>query len=54
MASRIIILYHSEERVGSFIKNLVNIYGKNEFDDIRAEKNLQFLPQAEVEWIYPK
>ena len=54
VASRIIILYHSEERVGSFIKNLVNIYGKNEFDDIRAEKNLQFLPQAEVEWIYPK
>ncbi len=54
LANRIIILYHSEERIGSFIKNLVNIYGKNEFDDIRAEKNLQFLPQAEVEWIYPK
>lgn len=54
LAHRIRILYHSEERIGSYIKNLVNIYGKNEFDNIRADKDLQFLSQAQIEWIYPK
>lgn len=54
LAHKIRILYHDEERIGSYIKNLVNIYGKNEFDNIRAEKELQFLPQAEIEWIYPR
>ena len=50
LANRIIILYHSKSAVKGYIKNLVEIYGKEGFDRIRLSKNLNFLPQAELDW----
>jgi hypothetical protein len=49
-AKSIIILYHSETSVKNQIKNLVKIYGKDGFDRLREDKNLQFLPQGEIRW----
>lgn len=51
---KINIWYHEKSVVASYIKNLVEIFGKKEFDKIRREKELEFLPQAEIEWKYPK
>ncbi len=53
IATRVIILYHSQSAVKGYIKNLVEMYGKETFDEIRANKELQFLPQAAVEWKVP-
>lgn len=46
----IIILYHSQMSVKNQIKNLVEIYGKEGLDKLRAEQHLQFLPQGEIQW----
>lgn len=43
---QIIILYHSEYAKGSYIRNLVQIYGKDGFEALRKMKHLQFLPIA--------
>ena len=40
----IFIYYHTESAIGSYIKNLISIYGKSGFDTIRKEKALMFLP----------
>ncbi len=37
------ILYHDERVIGGYIKNLINIYGKEGFDDLRLKRNLRFL-----------
>ena len=50
MANRILILFHSPPAVKGYIKNLVEIYGKEEFDRLRARKDLQFMPLAEMDW----
>lgn len=44
-ASRINILYHDIDKVPELIKNLVKIFGKEEFDLLRLEKGLDFNPQ---------
>lgn len=44
LASEINILYHSEASKSSLIRNLVNIFGKDKFDQIRDEQQLAFLP----------
>lgn len=49
-AQSIWILYHSETSVKNQIKNLVQIYGKEGFDQLREEKDLQFLPQSGIQW----
>ncbi len=52
-ASKIYVLYHSDISAKSQIRNLVEIYGKQGLDRLRAEKDLCFLKQSEVEWIFP-
>lgn len=44
LPNEIIILYHDEKAIGNYIKNLVNIYGKEGFDRLRFEKKLRFMP----------
>ena len=51
VADRIIVLYHDLKAVKKYIRNLVKIYGKREFDRIRVDKKLIFLKQAEISWI---
>ena len=50
LSNRIFILYHSSNAVKTYIKNLVSIFGKRGFDDLRRNKNLTFLKQADMEW----
>lgn len=47
---KIYVLYHSETSATSQIRNLVEMYGKQGLDRLRAEKNLCFLKQSGVEW----
>ncbi len=49
IATKIVIFYHKVEKVGDYIKNLVAIYGKTAFDDLRTTKNLEFLPHQPSE-----
>ena len=49
-AKSIVILYHNETSVKNQIKNLVEMYGKDGFDRLREDKDLQFLPQGEIRW----
>lgn len=44
LASEITVIYHSESSKSSLIKNLINIFGKVKFDQIRDEQRLEFLP----------
>ncbi len=44
IASEITVLYHSESSKSNLIRNLVNIFGKDEFDQLRDEQRLEFLP----------
>jgi len=53
VADRIYVFYHDKTAVKNHIKNLVEIYGKEGLDRLRIEKHLVFLPQSEVDWIYP-
>lgn len=50
-ARKITILYHNDSSVKKQIRNLVEIYGKEGLDKLRSDRNLQFIPQAEIEWI---
>jgi hypothetical protein len=50
LANRIIVLYHDSRAVKSYIRNLVKIYGKEGFDEIRVNKRLDFLKQGELSW----
>lgn len=54
ISDEILILYHDDISVKNQIKNLVNIYGKEGFDKLREEKELMFLPQSDVKWIFPE
>lgn len=46
LASRITILYHNEGAKASYITNLIKIFGKSEFDELRQKKQLTFLPTS--------
>ena len=52
-AKKITVLYHEEDKVKDYITHLVEIYGKQGLDSLREEKNLMFMPQAEIDWEYP-
>ena len=41
-ADKITVYCHNREIIGDYIKNLVTIYGKNEFDKLRSDKDLTF------------
>lgn len=43
-AARIIIYYHNQNAVSDYIRNLVSVFGKKQFDLFRAKKKMRFLP----------
>ncbi|MBR2491258.1 MAG: hypothetical protein IKB65_07235 [Ruminiclostridium sp.] len=43
VSNQIAILYHSQQALSSYVTKLVQIYGKNEFDLLRAQKDLRFI-----------
>ena len=47
ISDRIYIICHSLDKIGNYISNLVKIYGKSEFDKIRAQKQLRFITYDE-------
>jgi len=49
ISDRITILYHHESVIGTYIKNLVSIYGKEEFDNVRGMKNMEFVKYEDFE-----
>lgn len=44
LANEIIVLHYSEEDELQHISNIVKIFGKERFDELRSENNLSFLP----------
>ncbi len=48
-ARNIIVFFHEETEVAKYIHNLVSIYGKQKFDELRLEKNLTFIPIEEMQ-----
>lgn len=48
LSNEIHILYHNERAIGTYIQNLVKIYGKRGFDELRSKKNLRFLPLKDL------
>lgn len=50
LATRIKIYCHSRQAVGGYIKNLVAIFGKSNFDVLREEKRIEFLFYEEIAW----
>lgn len=46
----IIIYYYCEEEVGKYIRNLIKMYGKSNFDMLRNEKKLMFCELGTVKW----
>lgn len=49
VATDIQIFYHDESAIGDYIKNLVKIFGKTAFDQLRVSKNLRFVPYC-INW----
>lgn len=49
-SKEIFILYHDDSSVKRMIRNLVEMYGKEAFDELRCEKNLQFFKQPDIIW----
>lgn len=45
-----ITIYYYEPDFYSTVRNLIGIFGKGEFDNLRREKNLTFLPQPPIKW----
>lgn len=45
IANYIIIYYHDKDKISQFVQNLIKLFGKQKFDELRYEKELQFLPQ---------
>lgn len=45
MAEDITVLYYNENAEASLVANLISIYGKEKFDELRVKKRLRFLPQ---------
>ncbi len=43
VSSKITILYHNDDAKAQYIKNLINIFGGEEFERIRDEQQLEFL-----------
>lgn len=43
LATQIAVIYHDQQALSSYVNKLVQIYGKEEFDLLRLEKDLRFL-----------
>lgn len=48
IANKIIILCHNDQVIGQYITNLITIYGKSAFDDLRSSKNLEFISYKDL------
>lgn len=48
LSKEIRIYYHNADALGSYINNLVTIFGKQEFDKLREEKNLHFVDSSDL------
>lgn len=48
-ADRIIIYYHNTGALSDYIRNLVKIFGKYDFDKLRTQKNMEFLPISDLD-----
>ena len=46
LSEHILIYYHEESQIGTYIKNLISIFGKKAFDELRYKKGLSFLPTS--------
>lgn len=46
MAKDITVLYYNETAEASLVANLISIYGKEKFDELRTKKRLRFLSQS--------
>ena len=49
ISDSIYIVCHKLEAIGKYVSNLVQIYGKKEFDEIRTKKQLKFVTYEELE-----
>lgn len=45
IAQEISVMFHSESVKATLVTNLIKIYGKTQFDELRLKKKLRFLPQ---------
>ena len=50
VAKKVIIYYHDDTAVASYIKNMVAMYGKDGFDEIREHKDLEFKMNSSIGW----
>lgn len=48
IANHIIVYYHDKSKIPQFVQNLIKLFGKQKFDELRYEKGLQFLPQNQL------
>ena len=48
LSKEIRIYYHNADALGSYINNLVTIFGKQAFDKLREEKNLHFVDSSDL------
>lgn len=49
-ANDIIIFYHDKIAKNTYIKNIIKMFGKTEFDEIRNTKKLKFLALADIDY----
>ena len=50
LSNKIIIHYHKDSAVGDYVKSLITIYGRKQFDEIRVNKEITFLPHSKILW----
>jgi len=50
LATTIKIYCHNHSAIGSYIRNLIAIFGKNRFDSIRESKQLEFVLLNNMVW----
>lgn len=48
-ACKIVVFHHNEYAFNDHIKNLIEMYGKEGFDKLVTERNLEFKPLSEIE-----
>lgn len=49
-AKKIVIYYYSENDVGKYIKNIVSMFGKSGFDEIRKDNKVEFKQLKEIKF----
>lgn len=49
IADTIVVFYHSDYALSQYVRNLVKIYGKEEFDQLRISKRLDFVHESKLD-----